>query len=404
MNSRLTWLIVFAVACLTITAEASRPRPDYTPQNQKQSVNLPQDFLRAACYLHKYGNFFSGYATGQAPDDRIVTYFDPATCGSPTYPFQIQSVRFSLVGFVGTPWPVGMDVVVFEPNSGTACSGPGPELFRYHVACDQASFMAPQVGRVTIPQPWCITGPVYVGVEYNDTTTGPYPSMLFDTTAAPDSCDNWYYFMGTWYEWYDFWSNLPGYPLIGVQGETNSAACCPDADFDGVCDAQDNCPTVANTLQVDVDADGSGDACDNCPTVPNPGQEDLDGDGIGDVCDACVNDRFNDRDGDGICEDLDNCPGIYNPGQEDFNTNGIGDSCEACCVGVRGNIDRDPLETVDIADLVYLVDYMFSTPSGPEPPCAAEADVNADTAQDVADLVYLVDYMFNFGPSPLVCP
>ena len=40
---------------------------------------------------------------------------------------------------------------------------------------------------------------------------------------------------------------------------------------------------------VDSDSDGVFDATDNCPTVANPGQEDTDGDGIGDACDPCTN-------------------------------------------------------------------------------------------------------------------
>jgi hypothetical protein len=38
-----------------------------------------------------------------------------------------------------------------------------------------------------------------------------------------------------------------------------------DADGDGVPDAQDNCPSVANSNQSDSDGDGVGDACDHCP-------------------------------------------------------------------------------------------------------------------------------------------
>jgi hypothetical protein len=37
-----------------------------------------------------------------------------------------------------------------------------------------------------------------------------------------------------------------------------------DADGDGLADAQDNCPTVANGDQTDSDGDGVGDACDQC--------------------------------------------------------------------------------------------------------------------------------------------
>lgn len=42
-----------------------------------------------------------------------------------------------------------------------------------------------------------------------------------------------------------------------------------DVDGDGVRNARDNCPTVANASQTDRDADGIGDACDACPDLPN---------------------------------------------------------------------------------------------------------------------------------------
>lgn len=38
----------------------------------------------------------------------------------------------------------------------------------------------------------------------------------------------------------------------------------------------------------DTDNDGISDACDNCPNVANPDQTDSDGDGIGDACDATI--------------------------------------------------------------------------------------------------------------------
>ncbi len=42
----------------------------------------------------------------------------------------------------------------------------------------------------------------------------------------------------------------------------------PDADADGVPDAVDVCPQVADPAQVDTDSDGAGDACDLCPDDP----------------------------------------------------------------------------------------------------------------------------------------
>src|SRR5437867_9689300 len=47
-------------------------------------------------------------------------------------------------------------------------------------------------------------------------------------------------------------------------GVTDIVAICRDQDGDGVCDADDDCPLVANADQADADADGIGDACDPC--------------------------------------------------------------------------------------------------------------------------------------------
>ena len=74
-----------------------------------------------------------------------------------------------------------------------------------------------------------------------------------------------------------------------------------------------------------------------------------------------------------------------------------------CCMGpIRGNVDNDPGDNIDISDLVFLVDYMFN--GGPDPVCPEEADVTGESGIDISDLVYLVDYMFNGGPSPVACP
>ncbi|MFH1686655.1 MAG: FG-GAP-like repeat-containing protein [bacterium] len=75
----------------------------------------------------------------------------------------------------------------------------------------------------------------------------------------------------------------------------------------------------------------------------------------------------------------------------------------SCCVGFTGNIDADPGDEINIADLVYLVNYMFN--GGPVPACWDEVDIDGNGAgPDIADLVYLVNYMFNSGPLPADCP
>ena len=82
--------------------------------------------------------------------------------------------------------------------------------------------------------------------------------------------------------------------------------------------------------------------------------------------------------------------------QEYTNGDGIGDAC--CCVA-RGNADGDG--GINVADLTYLVDYLFF--SGPVPPCPEEGNVDAEGDINVADLTYLVDYIFFSGPAPPPC-
>jgi hypothetical protein len=111
-------------------------------------------------------------------------------------------------------------------------------------------------------------------------------------------------------------------------------ACDIDADGDGVIDSHDNCPNKKNTDQKDTDQDGVGDACtddkdsdtikdtvDNCPEVANTDQEDLDGDEMGDACDL-------DDDGDAVIDTKDNCPLEANVGQLDTDLDEIGDQCD----------------------------------------------------------------------------
>jgi len=78
-----------------------------------------------------------------------------------------------------------------------------------------------------------------------------------------------------------------------------------------------------------------------------------------------------------------------------------------CCLN-RGNADHiigigGP---IDVADLTYLVKYLFK--NGPVPPCLEEGNVDGIIGPggpiDVADLTYLVYYLFKNGPAPPPCP
>ena len=63
---------------------------------------------------------------------------------------------------------------------------------------------------------------------------------------------------------------------------------------------------------------------------------------------------------------------------------------------VRGDVNGDLV--IDIGDLIYLIDYMFT--GGPPPVSEMAGDVDGSGQLDISDLVYLVDYMFNDGPPP----
>jgi hypothetical protein len=64
--------------------------------------------------------------------------------------------------------------------------------------------------------------------------------------------------------------------------------------------------------------------------------------------------------------------------------------------GVCGDCTQDGV--VDIADVIYLISYLFI--HGPAPDPIQIGDVNRDQAVDVADVMYLINYLFVEGSPP----
>lgn len=60
--------------------------------------------------------------------------------------------------------------------------------------------------------------------------------------------------------------------------------------------------------------------------------------------------------------------------------------------------DVDGNGSIDIDDIVYLIDYVFGSGSAPDPVEAGDADCSG--AVDIDDIVYLIDYVFSGGPAP----
>lgn len=134
-----------------------------------------------------------------------------------------------------------------------------------------------------------------------------------------------------------------------------------DIDDDGILNANDNCPTVANADQADADGDGVGDVCDSCANTPNgesvnasgcsQSQLDDDNDDVMNNVDICPNtptgETVNasgcsqsqlDDDNDDVMNNVDTCPNT--PTGETVNANGCSQSqLDDDNDGVMNNVD-----------------------------------------------------------------
>lgn len=64
--------------------------------------------------------------------------------------------------------------------------------------------------------------------------------------------------------------------------------------------------------------------------------------------------------------------------------------------GLEGDLNGD--HKVDIADIVYFVNFLFK--DGPPPNPLAAGDINGDCFVTLSDLIYLVNFIYNNGPFP----
>ena len=67
-------------------------------------------------------------------------------------------------------------------------------------------------------------------------------------------------------------------------------------------------------------------------------------------------------------------------------------------LGIPGDVDNNG--TVDVLDIVYLIDHKFK--GGPAPDVPQLADTNNDCLINVLDVIYLIDFKFKGGPAPLM--
>ncbi len=100
-----------------------------------------------------------------------------------------------------------------------------------------------------------------------------------------------------------------------------------------------------------------------------------------------------DTDSDGILDENDNCPEDYNPTQADTDEDGVGDACDPCNNLVWTSGDLNANLTLDIADVLILVNVLIE---GNGPQCQIEAaDMNSDNLVNVLDVIVIVQYILN---------
>jgi hypothetical protein len=219
-------LLVFALVIFASTGD----RLQRLPASVVDQAVQPPEASKDACQMTRY-NGTPAWVPYLWSGCQSVQYFDPEVLctGVPTYPFEIQSLTFPLYSLGEEPYPVALDVIVYDmAPSGLKCDGPGAELCRFSTSADSLSFQYPSLGTVTFPTPCCVDGPFFIGVEYIGAGSGMYPGVITDGNLQLDTCDQWFYLAGegVWYEWYiRFGADNVGYLYWYVNGETNSGNC-----------------------------------------------------------------------------------------------------------------------------------------------------------------------------------
>jgi len=85
-------------------------------------------------------------------------------------------------------------------------------------------------------------------------------------------------------------------------------------------------------------------------------------------------------------------------GEENTYGHGLVDAYAAVLsvMVARGDANSDGV--IDVADVTFLIDYLFMDCQAPQPMLAGDA--NCDGVVDIADVIFLINYLFLEGPEP----
>jgi 6-phosphogluconolactonase (cycloisomerase 2 family)/predicted Zn-dependent protease len=203
-----------------------------------------------------------------------------------------------------------------------------------------------------------------------------------------------------------------------------------DSEQDMINDYHDNCPSIANTDQIDTDNDTEGDACDadddndfvsdGLDAFPLDSSEfaDSDGDGVGDNLDELPDDPFEtvDSDGDGVGDNSDAFPdngaettdtdndGIGNNSDLDDDGDLIEDSIDNCpLVSNFDQLDIDSNGIGNVCDpLMWKLHYMENKNEGASAPSSVVVSSDGNFVYATSSLQHSVSLYFRNNESGLL--
>lgn len=178
--------------------------------------------------------YFPEFDTGWG----FAVYMDPQVCGAQnSYPFKITNVYLYLRDFLHAVWPVEIRVNIRDLKKDTLCFGPGNVLYHqtFSIPIDSSY---DTLGRpmnlsldslITPNSANCVDSTFFLEIIYTGGTSAPFPSLLMTTsTDSAESCYDWFFFGGSYHEWYEAWiPPTPGNPIIRLTGYTHSTDCNP---------------------------------------------------------------------------------------------------------------------------------------------------------------------------------